>query len=200
MTTDNYTKHTHKNPIQKLLISLFYTYVLKELKALQPDTILDVGCGEGFTLRKLKDAKIGKKLEGIEYLDRAIELGKKENPDITIKKGTIYTLPYKDNSFDVVVCTEVLEHLEEPEKALQELIRVSKKHILLTVPNEPFFMLAQFVRGKNWSRWGNDIEHINHWTIMRFKQLIARYLTIRSLRVPFFWILVVGEKNSKKKG
>src|SRR6266576_596786 len=144
-STDNYRKHTHKNPIQRFLLALFYKFLLKEVRKINPESILDVGCGEGFTLSKLKEAGLRKKLEGVEYLDTAIALGKKERPDIHIKKGTIYDLPYKDNAFDLVLCTEVLEHLEEPEKALKELIRVSKRYMLLTVPNEPFFMMAQLV-------------------------------------------------------
>jgi len=51
---------------------------------------LDVGCGEGFTLNSLKENGIGKRLEGIEYLQAAIDLGKKTYPDIKIIKGTIY--------------------------------------------------------------------------------------------------------------
>ena len=197
MSTDNFRKHTHKNPIQKFLIFLFYRFVLAEVKKINPESILDVGCGEGFTLRKIKDLGIGKKLEGIEYLDRAIQLGKEQNPDIHIKQGSIYKLPYKDNSFDLVICTEVLEHLEEPEKALQELIRVSRKNLLLTVPNEPFFMLAQFLRGKNWSRWGNDIEHINHWSALGFRQFINKRIQVTVCKVPFFWTLIVALKGRR---
>lgn len=192
--TDNYRKHTHKNPIQRFLLVIFYRSLLREIKKITPDAILDVGCGEGFTLSKLKEAGLGRRLEGIEYLDTAIALGKKERPDIAIKKGSIYKLPYKDNTFDLVLCTEVLEHLEEPEKALEELVRVSKKHVLLTVPNEPFFMLAQLLRGKNWSRWGNDIEHINHWTALGFRRFVHKYLTIASFQLPFFWTMILAEK------
>ncbi|MCL5019069.1 MAG: class I SAM-dependent methyltransferase [Patescibacteria group bacterium] len=163
----------------------------------QVDSILDVGCGEGFTLNRLKENGIGKKLEGIEYKKEAIELGKKTYPDIKITEGSIYNLPYKDNSFDLVLCTEVLEHLDDPSKALEELIRVSKKYLVLSVPNEPFFMFAQFVRGKNWSRFGNDIEHINHWTMFGFPKFIkksAPNIQIRAKKFPFAWTMLLIEK------
>ena len=45
-------------------------------------------------------------------------------------------LPFKDNSFDVVLCSEVLEHLDSPLKAIKELARASKKVIVLTFPDE----------------------------------------------------------------
>jgi len=194
--TDNYKKHTHKNPIQRLLLDNFFRNLTNLTAAKKVDSILDVGCGEGFTLNRLKKQGIGKKLEGIEYLQAAIDLGKKTYPDIKITKGTIYELPYKDNSFDLVLCTEVLEHLEDPQKALKELVRVSNKYLVISVPNEPFFMLAQLIRGKNWSRFGNDIEHINHWNMFGFPKFVKKNAKVHILakRFPFAWTMLLLEK------
>ncbi|HEX8931979.1 MAG TPA: methyltransferase domain-containing protein [Patescibacteria group bacterium] len=194
-TTDNFRKHTHKNPIQRFLLGNFYKHVFSLLKTVQINSILDVGCGEGFTLHKLEEQKIGKKLEGIEYNKTAIALGKKQYPKLTIKQGSIYELPYKANSFDLVLCTEVLEHMDNPKKALKELVRVSNKYVLLSVPNEPFFMLAQLLRGKNWSRFGNDIEHINHWSFLSFQKFVSSSVKIQSIRIPFFWTIILGVKK-----
>lgn len=193
-TTDNYKKLTTENPLQRFFINNFLTVLVETAKPLEPKTILDVGCGEGFTLTKLKAEKIGKTLEGIEYLDRAIELGKQHHPDIHIKKGTVYDLPYKNNSFDLVICTEVLEHLEDPKKALKEMARVAKKYCLFSVPNEPVFMISNFLRGKNWSRWGNDIEHINHWSSNGFKKFVSNELPVTQVITPFPWTLILAEK------
>jgi 2-polyprenyl-3-methyl-5-hydroxy-6-metoxy-1,4-benzoquinol methylase len=197
--TDNYKKHTHKNPIQRFLLANFFKNLVKLTQAKTVDSILDVGCGEGFTLNRLKENGIGKRLEGIEYLQAAIDLGRKTYPDVLIKKGTIYNLPYKTDSFDLVLCTEVLEHLEKPQDALKELVRVSKKYLVISVPNEPFFMLAQLIRGKNWSRLGNDIEHINHWTIFGFPQFVKKNAGARvhilARRFPFAWTMLLLEKK-----
>ncbi|HSD98592.1 MAG TPA: class I SAM-dependent methyltransferase [Patescibacteria group bacterium] len=193
--TDNFRKHTHRNPIQRFLLDNFYKHVFRLLKLVPNGSILDVGCGEGFTLHKLQEAHIGKKLEGIEYQEKAIKLGKKQYPDLLIKQGSIYELPYKDSAFDLVLCTEVLEHMEDPKKALAELVRVSKKYILLSVPNEPFFMLAQLLRGKNWSRLGNDIEHINHWSFLGFQKFVSEKIKIQAISIPFFWTIILGVKT-----
>ena len=194
--TDNFKKHTHKNPIQKLLLWNFFRNLLDLIASKKVDSILDVGCGEGFTLNRLKEHGIGKRLEGVEYLKDAIELGKKTYPYIKIKQGDIYKLPYEDNSFDLVLCTEVLEHLDNPPKALKELIRVSNKYLVVSVPNEPFFMFAQLARGKNWSRFGNDIEHVNHWTMFGFPKFIKKNSKVQILakRFPFAWtMLLIGK-------
>ncbi|MEK9169958.1 MAG: class I SAM-dependent methyltransferase [Patescibacteria group bacterium] len=194
-TTSNYQKHISKNPLQRFLIENFYQTLLQIISDLKPKTILDAGCGEGFTLARLKNNRIGERLEGIEYSLEAISLGKKMYPSISIKQGDIYALPYNDNSFDLVICSEVLEHLEHPEKALTEVIRVSKKYCLLSVPNEPFFMISNFLRGKNLSRWGNDIEHINHWSKTSFEKFVKESgLNIRVTKIPFPWIVTSAEK------
>ncbi len=196
MTTDNYRKHTSNNPIQKLFINNFYKVFLDVIKPLEVESILDVGCGEGFTLEKLYQNKVGKILEGIDYSSTAVKLGKKQNKKLVLKQGDIYELPYKANSFDIVLCMEVLEHLEDPEKALKELKRVSKKYILLSVPNEPIFTLANLIRGKNLTRWGNDIEHIQHWTSFSFEQFVAGDgFEKTKKRLPFPWIMLLLEKQ-----
>lgn len=196
LSTDNYKKHTASNPLQRKLIENFYSVFLGEAKALKPESVLDVGCGEGFTLEKFKNKNIGKKLVGIDFLDTAIKIGKKERPYLDLRIGNIYDIPFKDNSFDLVVCSEVLEHVDDPEKALSELERVTKKYILLSVPNEPFFILANFVRGKNWSRFGNDIEHINHWSMFGFEKFVGTKYTVVKRKNPFPWTIIVGKKKS----
>jgi len=191
----NFIKHTSKNPLQKLLIKNFYSSLISLAKPLKAESILDAGCGEGFTMDKLSKNGIGQKIEGVEYSKEAILLGKKLFPYLTFKEGSVYELPYQDNSFDLVVCTEVLEHLEEPSKVLKEILRVSKKYVLISVPNEPFFMLGNFIRGKNLSHLGNDPNHINHWTINSFFGFLKKNgLNIKKIKFPFPWIAVMGTK------
>jgi len=199
--TDNYKKHKNNNPLQKYLLNNFYKSLIEMLKQVQHDkdyvikTILDAGCGEGFTLNKLYQEEMGEELEGIDGSEEAISIGKKIHPHLSLKRASIYKLPYKDSSFDLVLSTEVLEHLEEPEKALKEIIRVSRKYILLSVPNEPFFMLSNFLRGKNITRWGNDIDHINHWSARSFEKFVEHEkVKIIKVKTPFPWTVVLIEK------
>lgn len=197
-TTDNYKKHTTSNPLQKFFITNFEKTLGNEIKKLNVESILDAGCGEGFTLEYLRVRKIGKTYEGIDFLKKAVEIGTKVHPNIKLKQASIYELPYKDNSFDLVLSTEVLEHLEDPRKALKEIFRVSKKFVVLSVPNEPIFMGSNFLRVKNWSRFGNDIEHINHWTFFGFESFVKKNSGLNakviSRKYPFPWTLLVFKK------
>lgn len=202
LTTDNFKKHTVKTSVknlsflQRFLIDNFYGVLLREIKKIDPVTILDAGCGEGFTLKKLKDAKIGKKLSGFDFLDNAIKIGNNLYPDIEIKKGDIYHIDSRANAYDVVICSEVLEHLERPEDAFKELLRVSKKYVVLSVPQEPIFMLGNLIRGKNISRLGNDIEHIQHWSNRSFAKFISKHAKIKSNITPLPWSLIIAQKKS----
>jgi 2-polyprenyl-3-methyl-5-hydroxy-6-metoxy-1,4-benzoquinol methylase len=188
MATDNYQKHKSKNPLKKFYINNFFATIFIFLKDLKIESVLDVGCGEGFTLRRLKENGIGEKFTGLDSSIEAIKLGKKENPDLDLGIGDIYDLKLKDKSFDLVVSTEVLEHLKKPELALKELKRVSRKYILLSVPNEPWFYLS------NYTQWGKDIGHINSWSAGKFREFVrAQGLKILKTKAPFPWILILAK-------
>jgi len=194
-STTNFEKHSSNNPLQKILLDNFYREFFLMLESKNIESVLDAGCGEGITLRKFKDKGIGKKHEGIEYMEEAIEIGKKVNPDISIKKGDIYKLPFKDSTFDVVICTEVLEHLDKPKAALKELTRVSKKYLILSVPNEPWFTFQRIARGKNILKLGAHPEHIQHWTHGAFQEFVKKSgLKILNKKAPFAWTLVLAGK------
>lgn len=193
--TTNYLKHASQNPIQQFLIENFYRSLRGLASSIKPNRILDVGCGEGTTIVKLKQAKIGKILEGIDNSEDALRIGKSLYQGINIKSGDIYKLPYKDSSFDLLICTEVLEHLKNPRKALAELRRVSSKYVLLSVPNEPFFLLANLLRGKYLRTLGNHPEHVSHWTNPNFKIFLRRNgFRIVASRSPFPWTLILARK------
>lgn len=198
--TDNYKKHTATQSVwqlkflQRFLINNFFTVLADEVKKLEPKAILDVGCGEGFTLQRLKDAGIGRSYEGVDALPAALALGRKMHPGLRLRQGDIYHLPYKANAFDVVICTEVLEHLQEPAKALKELKRVTKNFCVLSVPNEPWFMIGNLLRGKNFSRLGNDIEHIQHWSSGSIRTFVEKEFIIDSIQTPLPWTIVVAKK------
>jgi len=101
------------------------------------DKILDVGCGVGHYYISLKNT-IKKNFEyyGVDikqdYIKEAKKIFKNEN-NVYFKKGDIYNLPFKNNSFDVVMFNNTLENLPSIEIPLKELLRVTKNHLLLRV-------------------------------------------------------------------
>jgi ubiquinone/menaquinone biosynthesis C-methylase UbiE len=118
--------------------------LLKELDLQKSDNILDVGCGDGFYLYLL--SQMGKyKITGIDSDAVALDNVKKQvnSKDIKLLVGDVTKMPFKDNTFSKLVCSEVLEHLPDDRKGLREMYRIMKKGgtLCITVPhwNYPFF-------------------------------------------------------------
>lgn len=195
MQTSNLSKYQSNNPVQQWLLNRFLAKIVELLKNKDIKTVADIGCGEGFGLKNLADNDIGKKFVGLDNSKTALALAREINPEFKYKQGDIYKLPFKDEEFDLVLCCEVLEHLEHPEVALAELNRISKKYVLLSVPWEPWFRLANFVRGKYFSRWGNHPEHVQLWSSKGFGRLVSKQFTTTIQLTSFPWQIAVAEKR-----
>lgn len=193
--TSNFRKYTSRNPLQKYLINNFLNTLFSCIDDLKIEKVLDAGCGEGFVLSEFNNRNIGDHLEGIDFSEEALDAGKKLFPYLSLKKGDVYRMSYENNSFDLVLCTEVMEHLKEPGRVMDEIVRVSKKYCLFSVPNEPLFMISNLLRGKNISRWGNDIDHLQHWSSKEFENFIDAKLDVLTIKRPFPWTLILGRKK-----
>lgn len=114
-------------------------FLLKLKKySLGADTILECGCGSASILEQIWQKE--KKLYGIDVSNVGINLAKrrlKKKANIKLSVANAGKLPFKDNSFGLVYATTVVEHLAHPEKAIREMIRVTKKngHLILMSPN-----------------------------------------------------------------
>ncbi|MEK6921753.1 MAG: class I SAM-dependent methyltransferase, partial [Nanoarchaeota archaeon] len=99
-------------------------------------TLIDVGCGEGYLLYRIQEKYPTTTLYGLDISDGRITTTKKHVTTRNLLRGDVLSLPFPDNSFDVVICSELLEHMDAYKKVADELVRISKKHIIITVPNE----------------------------------------------------------------
>lgn len=118
--------------IQKYII----TYqIMKALSFFDFNTFIDIGGAEGYK------AALAKKLFAckIKSCDLSEEACKraKEIYNIDGESIDVHNIPYSDNEFDIVLCSETLEHVSDLEKATNELLRIAKKAVIITVPYEP---------------------------------------------------------------
>ncbi len=119
-----------------VIVRYIITYqILRALSHFKFDSLLDVGGAEGY-----KAALIGsllkKKVLSCDISSEACNRAK-EIYNIDTRQVDINELPFDDNSFDVVLCSETLEHVPDFQQAVNELIRVCRKAVVITVPHEP---------------------------------------------------------------
>ena len=194
--SSNYRKHTAANPLQRALIDRFHRKIVAEVMALSPQSFLDAGCGEGFVARRVIDAVSGISLTGCDVSQTALEIAAAANPEGRFVAGSVVDLPFPDRSFDVVSCFEVLEHLPDdlPRIALSELGRVARQAVVLSVPHEPLFCLANAARGKNLDvrPRGSDPDHKQFWSRAAFGKVVDERFVVQRLTGSFPWTICVA--------
>ena len=173
--TSNYRKHTHTNPIQRKLIDRFHKTLLQKIEELQPKSFLDAGCGEGFVADLVLDRVPDTQLTGFDFNPGCVAMAREINPTAEFVVASIYEIPFGPQTFDVTGCFEVLEHQVDPAAALRELARVTSRSLILSVPHEPYFCLANVARGKNLDirPRGSDPDHKQFWTRAAFGQFVT---------------------------
>jgi 2-polyprenyl-3-methyl-5-hydroxy-6-metoxy-1,4-benzoquinol methylase len=199
LQSSNFRKHTATNPLQRVLIDRFHRRIVRQVEQLAPASFLDAGCGEGFVASQLLQSMPDLVLTGCDLSEEALKVAAASNRSAHFVYGSVVELPFPDRSFDVVGCFEVLEHLpgDLPSRALAELARVSRGAVLLSVPHEPLFSLANAARGKNLDvrPRGSDPDHRQFWTREAFGRLVADHLNVRQLSGSFPWTICVAQAS-----
>jgi ubiquinone/menaquinone biosynthesis C-methylase UbiE len=109
--------------------------IMKAFSHLKFNSVLDLGGAEGYKayiIRNLFNANV----INSDLSEEACKRGK-EIYDVDSVPADIHNLPFKNKEFDIVLCSETLEHVSNINKAIDELNRVAKKAIIITVPHEP---------------------------------------------------------------
>ncbi len=193
----NWQKYTNPNPIQRFLMRRFLEQAAL-VASLDVHSVLDAGCAEGFVTRFLLEKQALPSdglLIGVDLDREAIQRGADISPQVKKLLADITTLPFAAASFDLVIATEVLEHLPNPAQGLREIRRVSRRYCLLSVPHEPWFRAMNFLRGKHLRRWGNDPEHLQNWGLNAFRRFVASECRVLAVRSVLPWILVLAAKE-----
>ncbi len=186
-------KYTAKNPAIKWLTERFVVRLDAMIGDIADDAIpatkpLEVGAGEGVISQKLHQ-RFGSAV-GLDLPDAGLRAEWRSRPGPTYLHGDAENLPFNDKQFDLVVCVEVLEHLTDPAAGLRELARVSSRHLLLSVPREPYFQGSNLLTGRYPKAFGNTPGHLNHWTKSSFQRFVSQVGTVRKVASPYPWTIV----------
>ena len=177
-----YEYEAEKKPIwgdirEKVLVELISQYISRRDRI-----ILDVGCGSGFLLNSLKKNN-GAEVFGLDISHKRLLSVKDKVAGCVLIEGASEELPVKKGKFDLIVLSEVLEHLNDYTQALRELVDAAKHHVVITVPNDqktvnikcPNCGFEHFLDG-----------HVNTFSVPKIKNICSNLPQVRSVKIKTF--------------
>jgi 2-polyprenyl-3-methyl-5-hydroxy-6-metoxy-1,4-benzoquinol methylase len=139
----------------------FYAEVARITAMKQPRSVIDVGCGAGDLLRAVVEAAAPERVVGIDHAAAGIRRARRLVPAGEFHTRSLYDLDLAEQ-FDLVLCTEVLEHLAKPHAAMAVLVRLcgASGEIVITVPDGAH------------DAWEG---HRNFWTISELEEFLGGF-------------------------
>lgn len=158
--------------------------------------LLDVGCGDGFFLEKIKN--LGFDVYGTDISKKRLKRAAKKMVGVKLFNYKAEDMPFKNNFFDIIICTDVLEHVEDPSKVINEMKRLAKNggFVIVSFPNESLWTFCRALL----LRFPIKIpDHLNSFSI---KSMDSGFKTVKVFEkhLPFrFFSLsrIVGYKIKK---
>ncbi len=159
----DYASHLRSKPYEHYRNASINQALLSSLPSLHKPKVLDAGCGTGEFVFPLLREKYGKSLQlhGYDLSPDMLAIARKKFPFARLRSGPAEKLPYINNTFDLVISRETLEHLEHPQQAVREFYRVLQPGGCLVVSTPSWFgLVGPFYWVK---RLLKKMQHIDNW-------------------------------------
>jgi 2-polyprenyl-3-methyl-5-hydroxy-6-metoxy-1,4-benzoquinol methylase len=190
-----YDKYGTKNPIARYLMSGFLKSVSALVGSVTAETVHEVGCGEGNLTIFLSRRYPNLRFRGSDFSRQVVEIARanaaREGKTIDFRANSLYDLTRDADSADLIICCEVLEHLEQPERALAIVSKLARKNLILSVPREPIWRMLNVARGKYLKDLGNTPGHLQHWSQRSFLRMVAGHADVVKVLSPLPWTMVL---------
>jgi 2-polyprenyl-3-methyl-5-hydroxy-6-metoxy-1,4-benzoquinol methylase len=192
-TGNTYDKYGSSNPVVRRLMAGFHGALDELWATAAPESLLDVGCGEGVLTLEWAERLGDGRVVGIDLADPKLraEWARRSRPNLEFRAEEATRLSFGDDEFDMVAAIEVLEHVPEPEATVAEIARVARRFLLVSVPREPLWRGLNMARGAYLRDLGNTPGHVNHWSKRAFVSLLSRHGTVEAARSPFPWTMAL---------
>ena len=196
---DFFGKYEESGTIGRLLVDRYFAAVGALVERAGRETsvrrALEVGCGPGYSTQRIGGMlPTGVELEASEYVAALLPFARANNPGVPVEQEDVYSLRRGNDSYDLVLVLEVLEHLDEPDLALAEIGRILRPGGLLVVgvPREPVWRILNMARGRYWGTLGNTPGHLNHWSARSIRGYLRGQIgEIVETRAPLPWTLLL---------
>lgn len=187
-------KYTKAGTVGQYLIKEFYKAVSSLINKIPSkiENVLEVGAGQGYSTEKLA-LMLPKKsnFQASEFESKQVDIFKTRLPSFTVTQESVYDMQRENNSLDLIFMLEVLEHLDNPQLAIDELHRTCSGYLILSTPREPIWRITNMLRFKYLSYFGNTPGHIQHWSTDGLINELSTKFILVSKATPFPWTILL---------
>jgi len=188
-----YDKYSTPNPIERRLVDGFLAQLDELVERTGAREVHEVGCGEGELTVRL--ARNGLRMRGTDafpdVIDEARDRARTEALEIDFETVPVEELDPDRHAAELIVCCEVLEHLDDAERALEVLAGLARPWLIASVPREPLWRVLNMARLKYWGDLGNTPGHLGHWSKRGFLELLEPAFEVVEVASPLPWTMAL---------
>jgi 2-polyprenyl-3-methyl-5-hydroxy-6-metoxy-1,4-benzoquinol methylase len=188
-----YDKYSTTNPIERRLVHGFLADLDELVERTGAQQAHEVGCGEGEISMRL--ARDGLRVRGTDAFERVIEEARRraraDALEIDYEATSVESLDADRHAAELIVCCEVLEHLDDPVGALEKLVELARPWLIVSVPREPLWRVLNMARLKYLGALGNTPGHLGHWSKRGFLELLSGQVEVVEARSPLPWTMAL---------
>lgn len=188
-----YDKYGTSNPIARRLMAGFMAQLDDLVERTGATEAHEVGCGEGELAIRL--ARRGMRVRGTDAFSQVLEEARRRaaaaGVEIDFEAVPVEQLEPARHSAELIVCCEVLEHLEDPERALEVLAGLARPWLIASVPREPLWRALNLARLSYVGELGNTPGHLNHWSKRAFVRFLTPRFEVVESTSPTPWTMVL---------
>jgi SAM-dependent methyltransferase len=188
-----YDKYGTSNPVARRLMAGFLGGLDQLVERTGVREAHEVGCGEGELAIRL--ARRGLRVRGSDAFPEVLEEARRRaavaGVPIEFEATPVERLDPDRDAAELVLCCEVLEHLEDPEGALDVLAGLAQPWLIASVPREPLWRALNLARGAYVGDFGNTPGHLNHWSRRAFVRFLTRRFEVVQVLSPLPWTMAL---------
>jgi len=193
-----YDKYGTSNPVARRLMAGFMSQLDELVARAGAKEAHEVGCGEGELAIRL--AGRGIRMRGTDAFPQVLEEARARaaaaGAEIEFDATPVEELEPDRHAAELIVCCEVLEHLEEPHRALEVLAGLARPWLIASVPREPLWRALNLARLSYVGELGNTPGHLNHWSKGDFVRFLATRFEVIEVKSPTPWTMALCRLQS----
>jgi SAM-dependent methyltransferase len=190
---NHFDKYGSRNPLARRLVGGFLADIRGLAARSGARTAHEVGCGEGEVSLAL--ARDGLRMRGTDVSADVIGEARRRAAaaglDIDYRATGIADLDPAVDAAELVVCCEVMEHLDDPGAGLEKVASLARPWALLSVPREPLWRVLNVARARYLRDLGNTPGHLQHWSRSEFLSFLGERFEVVEARAPLPWTIAL---------